>query len=113
MLGLTSIRWQIEVEDGDDCDEDAGQNDVEYVVHGFTLDDQIEGDVFIQVLFFYILPGRLVTDMPFTALCGKGKQLRVQVCVHVCILFMHPMLSIMKKCRSFFSTLSQSLPRPV
>lgn len=47
MLSLTSIRRQIEVEDGDDRDEDAGQNDVEYVVHGFALNDQVEGDVFI------------------------------------------------------------------
>lgn len=64
---LTCVWGQVEVEDGDDGDEDAGNNDIQDIVSWLPLDDQVEGDVLVIVLS-YILPGRLVSDMPFATL---------------------------------------------
>ena len=70
----TGIRGQVEVEDGDDGDEDAGDDDVEDVVQGLPLDDQVEGYIFVHVLIHVLLAG-LVADVPLTALWGGQKPL--------------------------------------
>lgn len=68
---LTSVGGQVEVEDGYAGEEDTGDDDVEDIVERLPLDDQVEGDVFIQVLTDLILPAGLVADVPFTTLWGQ------------------------------------------
>lgn len=63
----TCIRWQVEVEDGDDGDEDTGEDDVQDVVQGLPLDDQVEDHVLVLVVA-HNLPARLVRDVPLAAL---------------------------------------------
>lgn len=64
---VTCIRRQVEVKDGDDGDEDAGQDDVEDVVQGLPLNDQVEGHVFVIVIV-HVLPAGLVSDAPLATL---------------------------------------------
>lgn len=67
---FTCIRRQVEVEDGDDGDEDAGEDDVQHVVQGLPLDDQVEGHVLV-IIIVHVLPARLVSDVPLAALWRK------------------------------------------
>lgn len=64
---LACIRWQIEVEDGDDGDEDARKDDVEHVVEGLPLDDEVEGHLLV-VIVIHDLPARLMSDDPLASL---------------------------------------------
>lgn len=64
---LACIRRQIEVKDGDDGDEDARQDDVQHVVEGLPLNDEVEGHLLIQVVV-HVLPARLVSDDPLASL---------------------------------------------
>jgi len=64
---FTCIRRQVEVKDGNDGDEDTGQDDVKHVIHGLPLDDQVEGDVLVQVLS-NILLRNLMPNVPFPTL---------------------------------------------
>ena len=68
---MSCVGGQVEVEDGDDGDEDAGDDDVEDVVQRLPLDDQVEGDVLVQVVTHVLLAG-LVTNVPLAALWGQG-----------------------------------------
>lgn len=63
----TCIRRQVEVKDGDDGDEDAGDDDVQDVVQRLPLDDQVEAHVLIVVVV-HVLSARLVPDVPLAAL---------------------------------------------
>lgn len=67
---FTCIGRQVEVEDGDDGDEDAGEDDVQHVVQGLPLDDQVEGHVLV-IIIVHVLPARLVSDVPLAALWRK------------------------------------------
>lgn len=79
---FTCIRWQVEVKNGNDGDEDTGQDDVKHVIHGLPLDDQVEGDVFIQVLS-HILPRNLVTNVPFSTLWDERPEKQNLACFRV------------------------------
>lgn len=59
--------WQIEHEYSQHTSKDAGHDDVDDVEKWFPFDDQIEGDVLIEVLLD-VLPAGLVTDLPFSIL---------------------------------------------
>lgn len=72
----TCIRRQVEVKDGDDGDEDAGEDDVQDVVERLPLDDQVEGHVLILIII-YVLPARLVSDVPLATLWRSVHILRL------------------------------------
>lgn len=74
----TCIRRQVEVKDGDDGDEDAGDDDVQDVVQRLPLDDQVEGHVLIQIII-HVLPARLVSDLPLAPLWRNNYILRLQI----------------------------------
>lgn len=80
---LTCIWWQIEVEDGNDSDEDTRHDNVKHIKHGLSLDDQVERDVLIQVIT-HILPRNLVTDVPFSALWVGKRQNHVKKKKQMC-----------------------------
>lgn len=63
----TCIRRQIEVKDGDDGDENAGDDDVQDVVQRLPLNDQVEDHVLVPIVI-YDLPARPVSDVPLAAL---------------------------------------------
>lgn len=65
---VTSVRRQVEVKDGDDGDEDAGDDDVDDVVQRLPLDDQVEGHFFVQVIV-HVLPAWFMSDVPLSTLC--------------------------------------------
>lgn len=67
VFGLACIRRQIEVKDGDDGDEDARQDDVQHVVKGLPLNDQVEGHLLVQIVV-HVLPARFVSNDPLAAL---------------------------------------------
>ncbi len=66
----TCTRWQIEDKYGQHTGEDAGQDDVNDVEQRLPLNDQVEGDVLIQVIV-NVLSAGLVTNLPLTVLLGK------------------------------------------
>lgn len=68
MDGYTSIRWQVEVKDGNDSDEDAREDDVQHIVKGFPLDDQVEDHPFVFIIQ-HDLPTWPVFDVPLATLC--------------------------------------------
>lgn len=72
---FTCIRGQVEVKDGDDGDEDAGEDDVQHVIQGLPLDDQVEGHVLVLIIV-RVLPARPVSDVPLAALWRKHPQLK-------------------------------------
>lgn len=72
----TCIRGQVEVKDGDDGDEDAGEDDVQHVVQRLPLDDQVEGHLLILIII-PVLPARLVSDVPLAALWRDIHNLRI------------------------------------
>lgn len=66
----TCTRWQIEDKYGQDTGKDAGHDDVNDVEQRLPLNDQVEGDVLIQVIVDVLSAG-LVTNLPLTVLLGK------------------------------------------
>lgn len=64
---LACIGRQVEVKDGDDGDEDARQDDVQHIVEGLPLYDQVEGHLFILIVV-HVLPARLMSDDPLASL---------------------------------------------
>ena len=75
---LTGVGGKVEVGDGDDGDEDAGNYDVENVVHGLPLHDEVEGDVLVILGTMDVLPRRLVPDDPLSPFCRAGSRERGQ-----------------------------------
>lgn len=72
----TCIRRQVEVKDGDDGDEDAGEDDVQHVVQRLPLDDQVEGHVLVLIVV-HVLPARPVSDVPLASLWKNVHILRI------------------------------------
>lgn len=70
---LTCSGRQVEDKYGQHAGEDAGYNDVDDVEERLPLYDEIKSDVLIQVLL-YVLPGRFVTDRPFSIFCRERKK---------------------------------------
>lgn len=66
----TCSRRKVKDEYGQDTGEDAGDDDVDDVEERLPLDDEVEGDVLIQLLFD-VFSGGFVTNGPFSILC-KG-----------------------------------------
>lgn len=65
---LTCSGRKVEDEYGQDTGEDAGDDDVDDVEERLPLDDKVEGDVLIQLLFD-VFSGGFVTNGPFSILC--------------------------------------------
>lgn len=70
---LTCSRRQIEDKYSQHAGEDAGHDDVDDVEQRFPLDDEIEGDVLIQVILDILSCG-FVTDGPFSILCPRQRK---------------------------------------
>lgn len=64
---FTCIGRQIEVEDGDDSNQDARDDDVDDVVQRLPLDDQVKSHFLIFVIKC-VLPAWLVSYVPLTTL---------------------------------------------
>lgn len=64
---LTCTRWQIKDKYGQHAGEDAGHNDVNNVEQRFSLDDQVESYVLIEVILD-ILSSGFMTNLPLTIL---------------------------------------------
>lgn len=73
--GHTSIRRQVEVKDGDDSDEDARKDDVQHIVKGLPLDDQVEDHPLVFIVQ-HDFPARPVFDVPLAALWCDIQNLR-------------------------------------
>lgn len=67
---LTCSRRKVKDKYGQDTGEDAGDDDVDDVEERLPLDDEVEGDVLIQLLFD-VFPGGFVTNGPFSILCKR------------------------------------------
>lgn len=67
-MSLTCSGRKVKDEYGQDTGEDAGDDDVDDVEERLPLDDEVEGDVLIQLLFD-VFSGGFVTNGPFTILC--------------------------------------------
>lgn len=65
---LTCSRWKVEDEYCQNTSEDAGNDDVDDVEERLPLDDEVEGDVFVQLLLD-VLPAGFVTNGPLSILC--------------------------------------------
>lgn len=76
----TCIRGQVEVKDGDDGNEDAGEDDVQHVVQRLPLDDKVEGHLLILTVL-HVLPARPVSDVPLAALWRDGHSKRVRLLI--------------------------------
>lgn len=85
---LTCSRWKVEDEYGQNTSEDAGDDDVDDVEERLPLDDEVEGDVFVQLLLD-VLPAGFVTNGPLSILCEgcvvnstgiKGHKIIIHVC---------------------------------
>lgn len=70
---LTCSRGQVEDKNSQHAGEDAGHDDVDDVEQRLPLYNEVEGDIFIQVLL-NVLPGGFVTDGPFPILCGERNE---------------------------------------
>lgn len=64
---LTCPRWQIEHEYCQHTSKDAWHDDVYYIKEWFSFNDQVEGDVFIEVILD-VLPAGFVADLPLSIL---------------------------------------------
>lgn len=62
---------QVEDKYSQHAGEDAGHDDVDDVEQRLPLDDEVEGDVLVQV-FLHVFPRRLVTDGPLAVFCRQA-----------------------------------------
>lgn len=65
---LTCSRWKVEDKYSQNTSEDAGDDNVDDVEERLPLDDEVEGDVFVQLLLD-VLPAGFVTNGPLSILC--------------------------------------------
>lgn len=70
---LTCSRWKIEDKYSQNASEDAGDDNIDDVEERLPLDDEVEGDVFVQLLF-HVLPAGFVTNGPLSILCQGCQQ---------------------------------------
>lgn len=89
---LTCSGRKVKDEYGQDTGEDAGDDDVDDVEERLPLDDEVEGDVLIQ-LFFDVFSGGFVTNGPFSILCEGHDNSH---CVQTTILVLHLLLNFYK-----------------
>lgn len=68
---LTCSGRKVKDEYGQNAGEDAGDDDVDDVKERLPLDDEVEGDVFIQLLLDVLSAG-FVADGPLSILCEGG-----------------------------------------
>lgn len=91
---------------GQDTGEDAGDDDVDDVEERLPLDDKVESDVLIQLLFD-IFSGGFVTNGPFSILCEGHVNSQ---CVQTTILVLHLLLNFYKWYkRPYFNRCKQQL----
>lgn len=64
---LTCPWWQIEHKYSQHTSEDAGHDDVDDVEEWLPLNDQVEGDVFIEIILD-VLPAGFVANLPLSIL---------------------------------------------